>query len=437
MPQLTVEGVGVYRVPAGKRLVNALVDECKIDQLHVCGGHAQCTTCQVFFAAGEPPLMRPAERRALASMMLLGHRGMRLSCQVTCDRDMTVRVFSRLEGSGRETAGPRPSDSFEMDPAPIDALQTPSLPPEEHRPPEVHIGFAGNARTICDKAGGPTGPGGIDEVPATPPRSPARTRIPHCAIEAFMPTHVTGETSDRGSQRDRPATPDQPFYRPTIRPPVPVLTILDDGSLEIGEDIRIRSPSVSIGRSGGDVVLQLDATISGQHAEIRRIDGESGPQWVLTDLKSINGTFVRVSSADIVESTIFIMGSRRYRLEGLPPPSDEEGDDTSSNTNEALSGPAIGSHPVLVDLNKRSNGIRHVLRTSSVTIGNASGACDIVIDDPLLAPYHATICRNNEGEWQVFASQSCNGVWVNIDSIMLAPLCYFQCGEQQFRFAIP
>ena len=47
MPKLTVDGFGEFEVPAGKRLVNALVDECGIDQLHACGGFGRCTTCRV------------------------------------------------------------------------------------------------------------------------------------------------------------------------------------------------------------------------------------------------------------------------------------------------------------------------------------------------------------------------------------------------------
>ena len=36
------------------RLVNALADEAKVDQLHACGGNARCTTCRVEFIEGEP-----------------------------------------------------------------------------------------------------------------------------------------------------------------------------------------------------------------------------------------------------------------------------------------------------------------------------------------------------------------------------------------------
>ncbi len=113
MPKLTVEGVGVFEVPAGKRLVNALVDECSVDQLHACGGVARCTTCRVEFVAGEPAAMTKAERDVLAAKGLTGQKGLRLSCQLACDDDMTVKATSRLAGSGRVDAGRRPADSIE------------------------------------------------------------------------------------------------------------------------------------------------------------------------------------------------------------------------------------------------------------------------------------------------------------------------------------
>jgi ferredoxin len=109
MPMLTVEGVGTFNVPADKRMVLALEDEAGIDQLHACGGNARCTTCRVEFVAGEPPAMTEAERQVLAAR---GLTGVRLSCQILCDHDMTVRAISRLAGSGRKDAGPRPADKI-------------------------------------------------------------------------------------------------------------------------------------------------------------------------------------------------------------------------------------------------------------------------------------------------------------------------------------
>jgi ferredoxin len=116
MPKLTVDGVGTFEVPADKRLVNALVDDCGVDQLHACGGVARCTTCRVEFVAGEPARTTKAEKDVLAAKGLAGTPGLRLSCQITCDADMTVKAISRLAGSGRADAGRRPADT--MEPAP-------------------------------------------------------------------------------------------------------------------------------------------------------------------------------------------------------------------------------------------------------------------------------------------------------------------------------
>jgi ferredoxin len=113
MPKLTVEGVGEFDVPQGKRLVLALEDEAKIDQLHACGGNARCTTCRVQFVAGEPDRMTQAEKSVLAAR---GLTGVRLSCQIPCDHDMTVRAISRLAGSGRPDVGHRPADQIEPPP---------------------------------------------------------------------------------------------------------------------------------------------------------------------------------------------------------------------------------------------------------------------------------------------------------------------------------
>jgi ferredoxin len=109
MPALTVEGVGTFQVPDGKRLVLAMEDEAGVDQLHACGGNARCTTCRVEFVAGEPSPMTDAERNLLTAR---GLSGIRLSCQIQCMQDMTVRAISRFAGSGRKDAGSRPTDAI-------------------------------------------------------------------------------------------------------------------------------------------------------------------------------------------------------------------------------------------------------------------------------------------------------------------------------------
>jgi ferredoxin len=109
MPNLTVDGVGTFEVPKGKRLVLALTDEAGIDQLHACGGNARCTTCRVEFIEGEPATMTDAERAVLAAR---GLTGIRLSCQILCENDMKVKAISRFAGSGRKDSGTRPADNI-------------------------------------------------------------------------------------------------------------------------------------------------------------------------------------------------------------------------------------------------------------------------------------------------------------------------------------
>lgn len=106
MPRLTVEGYGAVEVGDGKRLVLAIEENAGVDILHACGGNARCTTCRVEFIEGEPARMTVAERQVLAAK---GVSGVRLSCQIVCDHDMTVRAVSRLEGSGRPDPGPTPA----------------------------------------------------------------------------------------------------------------------------------------------------------------------------------------------------------------------------------------------------------------------------------------------------------------------------------------
>jgi ferredoxin len=113
MPKLTVEAIGEFEVPSGKRLVLALEEEAGIDQLHACGGHARCTTCRVEFLDGEPKSMTAAERDVLKAR---GLTGIRLSCQILCEHDMTVRAISRLAGSGRKDSGAKPAAEIEPPP---------------------------------------------------------------------------------------------------------------------------------------------------------------------------------------------------------------------------------------------------------------------------------------------------------------------------------
>ena len=113
MPTLTVEGFKTVTVEPGKRLVLAIEQDAGVDVLHACGGNARCTTCRVEFVSGEPAKMTKAEKDKLAER---GLTGVRLSCQIVLDQDMTVRAISRLEGSGRPDPGKTPEPTIQPPP---------------------------------------------------------------------------------------------------------------------------------------------------------------------------------------------------------------------------------------------------------------------------------------------------------------------------------
>jgi ferredoxin len=120
MPKLTIESDGrakTVEVPMGKRLVNAIEDEGKVDQLHACGGNARCTTCRVQFVRGKPPMITMAEKELLAAKGLTAQPDLRLSCQTLVEHDMDLKIISRLAGSGRVDAGKRCADDISPSPA--------------------------------------------------------------------------------------------------------------------------------------------------------------------------------------------------------------------------------------------------------------------------------------------------------------------------------
>jgi pSer/pThr/pTyr-binding forkhead associated (FHA) protein len=237
-----------------------------------------------------------------------------------------------------------------------------------------------------------------------------------------------------GEQKYAPE--DDQDFRPSLRPPVPVLTVLDDGSLEEGEDVRLRRERFSIGRTSGDVQLPNDPSISGAHAEIRRTEWKGGFQWHLNDLESVNGTFVRCVRAVLHENAILILGARRFRLRNPLKPKSVPAVGHQTNLMDGMHIPET-VWPVLAEASTKPGAMAFSLRSDRLLIGRAGGGADIQLDDPLLANRHAELKRLRDGTWMISAETTRNGIWVSVTAVGLTPYCFFRCGEQRFRFVIP
>lgn len=109
MPTIRMEDIGETTTPDGQRLVLAVMS-AGVDILHRCGGNARCTTCRVQILDGDPGPMTEAEEAKLASLEDRPEN-MRLSCQIRCCDDLSVRVLRRLvDNPDMSDAGPQPEE---------------------------------------------------------------------------------------------------------------------------------------------------------------------------------------------------------------------------------------------------------------------------------------------------------------------------------------
>ncbi len=237
-----------------------------------------------------------------------------------------------------------------------------------------------------------------------------------------------------------PADDGPPLYRPTRRPPMALLTVFDDG-VEFGETIRIRNEQFVIGRTEGDLVISHDAQMSGRHAELRRKPHKDKHRWVLSDLESTNGTYVRVGHSLLQHGQEFMIGRTRYRFENrVDEPADEKPLAAAPQTTRPWpSGPERDLVPVVVELLGEATGSRVRISGREAWLGKDAGHCQVVLrDDPFASARHARIRLDDEGRWLIENNKSVNGVWLRVERIALkGGACHFMLGEQQFVVRIP
>jgi hypothetical protein len=253
---------------------------------------------------------------------------------------------------------------------------------------------------------------------------------PGGAIEprtAAVPTPLAG----------RPASP----YRPTLRPPVPILVVCDDGRPD-GEVIRIRDQRFVIGRTEGDLRFPLDGRMSARHVEITHQLVGGLHRWVVTDLQSSHGMFVRVSKTTLADQAEFLVGNGRYRFEANRDQADATADHVdheprSSATRGWDEGPAPLRHPALTELLGREIGNRVLLVKGEYWIGS-DPACPICRpDDPFCAPRHVRLHQRSRGDWHAEHNKTENGLWLRMAQIAAESLIHFQIGEQRFKLRVP
>ncbi|QEL20031.1 FHA domain-containing protein [Limnoglobus roseus] len=228
-------------------------------------------------------------------------------------------------------------------------------------------------------------------------------------------------------------------FQPTVRPPVAVLTVCDDGK-ESGEMVRIRSERFIIGRSEGHLILDHDDLISGRHLEITRQFLGRDYRWIITDLNSTNGMFVRIRRGPLDSGSEFLIGNGRYRFESAMDetepeefvPYESRGPKTRYQGQEFHT-----RYPALVELVGGQPQMKLQLIYPEYWIGTHPECVIARPDDPFADPKHARLFRDDDARWWFENNNSVNGIWLRQVQWEVRGQCKFQIGEQRFKLDVP
>jgi hypothetical protein len=229
-------------------------------------------------------------------------------------------------------------------------------------------------------------------------------------------------------------------FRPTVRPPVPILTVFDDGKTD-GEVIRLREPKFTVGRTEGDLRFPMDGRMSSRHVEITHQVVGGLHRWAVTDLQSKHGMFVRVSKTALADKAEFLVGNGRYRLDSNQPEPDTTADHIvgGSNTGETqgwADGPGTFRPPALTELLGQEIGNRVLLVKGEYWIGSDPTCPVCRPDDPFCDPKHVRLYRGSRGGWHAEHNKTQNGLWLRMAQITVESMIQFQIGEQRFKLKV-
>lgn len=230
-------------------------------------------------------------------------------------------------------------------------------------------------------------------------------------------------------------------WRPTVRPPVATLIVYEDGKTA-GKAIPIRAAKFVIGRTEGDLRIPHDELISTRHVEITRQQVGGIFRWVLTDLQSLNGLFIRVTRTQLTDRTEILVGNGRYRFDA---PDVEAGGTvdhlpgdvkSTGSTHNWGDGQPASRPPALTELLGDSIGNRIVLTRPEYWIGTDPACAICRPDDPFCEPRHCRVSRGSKGGWYAEHPRTLNGLWYRVPQVILDRTAQFQIGEQRFRLRI-
>ncbi|MDZ4848608.1 MAG: FHA domain-containing protein [Pirellulaceae bacterium] len=234
-------------------------------------------------------------------------------------------------------------------------------------------------------------------------------------------------------------------FRPTLRPPIANLTIFDDGEKD-GEIVRLRREEYFIGRSQGDIQIAHDSLISDPHLSLRRDRTDNGYLWIVSDLESRTGLWMRVRRIELREETEFLLGRGCYRFRtAVADPSEIDNSLEACVNRGSLFGQTMDTnldgftcaYPTLESID-RDNGPgtkaakKLILVDNEYWIGRDVSCGLRASSDTFLMPRHCRIFSEG-GKWFAESMPGPNGMWIRRLRIIVDSSSTFQIGEQRFR----
>jgi pSer/pThr/pTyr-binding forkhead associated (FHA) protein len=255
-----------------------------------------------------------------------------------------------------------------------------------------------------------------------------------------MRTPAMKEKKPSAGTTNKKADKAEPF-RPKQRPPMALVCIVDDGR-DTGEWVRMRASRLIIGRSEGDILIPHDEGISGRHIELSRTISGGQARWHLRDLKSTNGTFVRVKTAILNDNQQILVGSRRLRFNFADGPADAT--PAHAPTRNATQGWQVltrekveAGRATVVELTPNGEGVRTPLTASEYWIGSDPSRSGIVLaDDPFVTAQHTRLHEDSQGRWHIEDGGSLNGTWLQLGELAIDTHAEFLAGEQRFLIRV-
>jgi pSer/pThr/pTyr-binding forkhead associated (FHA) protein/predicted amidophosphoribosyltransferase len=355
--------------------------------------------------------------------------------------------------------------------APAPALKTPVMADEKIVPtPVVDIASSRAAPpklVACNRCQGQCAPGTrfckfcgapLEDAPqrgdrgASEPQPAAGAHASHSSgppLPLVRPASAAVVTPTIPGARPAPAEAPLPAERraPVTRPPEPLgkpqdtaisrapaphgrlVVIVEDGSE--GRSYPFAPPHIDVGRSEGDVTLRDDPYVSPRHARIMAVGGE----WVLRDLASTNGIFVRIRKRErLLDGDLLLLGLEVLQFQAVS--NAERGLGHASQHGTLLFGsPATPRYARLCQRTVEgvTRDVHHLVRDETV-IGREHG--DIVFTgDPFLSRRHAVLSRDPAtGDFSLADLDSSNGTYLAIrEDVTLASGDYVRIGQHLFR----